>query len=198
MSKVTKMNRIVSASLVLLVTFVISQVTAATSNATTPIAFCTNQGGRVQMYRLYSGTPGSNALAIGYPMQVCSIPNESGSNSYKLALDTLVSPYPTLAVLAFNSRTPYTPPNSTFSINPSGLYCTQLGGIVSVNLNLGWWPLNQSQADFGQSDFCVFPDRSSMDPWMLFYHMNDATSAGKVRFGYVAKPNKPISLFLNA
>jgi putative hemolysin len=157
---------------------------AADAASLSPSAFCTRQGGSVQMYRLYSGSPG-NGQAIGYPMQVCSIPRDPDSpSSYKIAIDTLVSPYPTLAVLAFQSMSPYVPPSGTICGNPSACYCTQLNGEFSASLNLGWWPVNKTQVDYGQSEFCVFPDRSSIDPWTLFYHQSNPTMGGSIIFGY--------------
>lgn len=168
------------------VSFLLIAALALGAHATTsPTAFCTNQGGTPQMYRLYSGTPGQGGQGIGYPLQVCSIPRDKQeTNYYKIAIDTLVSPYPTLAVLAFKSRTKYVPPNGTFCDNPSVCYCTQLSGEVSSSLNLGWWPVNQTQPDYGQSDVCVFPDRSSMDPWTLFYHQSNSAMGGNIKFGY--------------
>ena len=42
---------------------------------------------------------------LGYPMLVCSFPNEDKSNYYKVELSTLASAQPTLATLAFYAKT---------------------------------------------------------------------------------------------
>ena len=121
-------------------------------------------------------------------MQVCSFPNEEGSNVYLVALDTLASTKPTLAVLAFQALIPYVQPEGK-DVQPANEYCSQqLGGTVAANTptsylpipgsSAGWWRQLGNGMWYGVNDFCVFADGSAIDPWTLMYHANTNTSAG--------------------
>ena len=99
-------------------------------------AFCTNQGGQVKWYAMWNGNaPGTIpvGIKISKSMEVCSIPREDGANVYLVALDTLTSVQPTLAVLAFQSRTK--PNKSNGTSNPSTSYCNQLGGTCAGTID---------------------------------------------------------------
>jgi len=125
------------------------------------------------------------SMLLGF-MQVCSFPNEEGSNYYYVPLDTLASTKPTLAVLAFQALVPYIP-SKNVNVNPSSVYCAQLGGAMATNTPaeylpipaaaVGWWH-KISGKWLGVSDFCTFPDGSSMDTWTLLYHAATNSSAG--------------------
>ena len=74
-------------------------------------------------------------------MQVCSFPNEEGSNYYYVPLQTLASTKPTLAVLAFQALVPYVSSKNP-NDNPSSVYCTQqLGGTVAANTPTEYLPI---------------------------------------------------------
>ena len=111
-----------------------------------------------------------------------------------MALDTLTSTQPTLAVLAFQSRTPVKPPNGTSpSANPSTLYCSQLGGTCAADTptsylpmtsqHVGWWT-HKNGSWYGINDFCVFADGSAMDTWTLEYHAALNNMGNNIKFAY--------------
>jgi hypothetical protein len=122
-------------------------------------------------------------LRLGSPLPSCVFNNEAGSNVYIVGLDTLAAKYPTLAVLAWNSMTPYKPQKDCQ--NPSECYCAQLYGegsaMNNAAPNLGWWTpspitLTSPSGWYGANDFCIFADRSAIDTWTLFYHGNANTT----------------------
>jgi putative hemolysin len=154
----------------------------AQSNNNYSTNFCVSQGGTVERYQIFNQDPSSQgSFAIGFPMQVCSFPNEAKTNYYEVELNTLASKTPTLAGLAFTARVPPNIP-ATCS-NPAACYCAQVGGTVAADtMSYGWWPLNTSQPDYGESDYCVFPDRSVIDEWTLTFHAARNDSANHITF----------------
>ena len=132
-------------------------------------------------------------------MQVCYFDNEEGPDSahppYLVALDTLASTKPTLAVLAFQALVPIV---EVIGELANG-YCLQLGGATAANtpssylpnpgFRVGWWRKLGKNKWYGVcgmsyyygvcTDFCVFADGSAIDTWTLMYHAsNRNTSAG--------------------
>ena len=212
-SKKIKMPPVPALLLLVAALALVSLTTASRYTGKDALRFCTRQGGTVKEYSMWNGnapgTGGHVGVKIGStPLVVCSFPNEEKNNVYLVALDTLVSTTPTLAVLAFQSRiTPIDPVNSSAhsdrdpsttstsvtSDNPSSLYCAQLFGTYSadtptaylpVNDNVGWWTKLKSGKWYGVNDFCVFADGSAIDTWTLTYHAYNASSAGGIKFAY--------------
>ena len=170
---------------------------------------CTRQGGVVEEYSIWNGyapagTDSTVGIQIGKPLEVCSFPNADGTCIDVVALDTLASTQPTLAVLAFRSRiTPNDPaadntPDSSANVDPASLYCAQLfgtsAGIANAasatqlllplpNESLGWWAqLNATGHWFGVSDICVFADGSAMGTLTLTYHVYNPSD--RIKFAY--------------
>ena len=94
---------------------------------------------------------------------------EDGSRIH-LSLDTLFSPKPTLAALAYYAQVPW---NGQGNGNPASFYCTQLGGaeIGATDFSGGGWVLLGSIDEALEA--CVFPDNSTIDSWGLFYHSDN-------------------------
>ena len=116
-----------------------------------------------------------------------------------VALDTLASTLPTLAVLAYDARIRYVQPNGTFG-SPASIYCHQLGGtddtptsyLPDPRYKVGWYyRLKDGKWEKdGVYGFCMFPDGSAMDPWTLFRNeecskINPKNPCPKaIKFGY--------------
>jgi len=169
------------------------------SHVVSPSKFCKSQGGSVWKLSLWNSNLPPSGVKIGSTVDACSIPNESKSNVYVVPLKTLGSIEPTLAVLAFNSRQKYAPPNGTSpSANPADIYCRQLGGVTSVDLTfssarqylprpkeaMGWWAQGRDNTWTETGDLCMFPDGSSMDEWTLAYHAFTKTNGNHILFAY--------------
>ena len=175
--------------------FIVASSMASTGNKQQQ--FCTDQGGKVKEFVLWNGNaPGFQPVGvpIASPLKVCSFPNEAGTNVYLVSLVTLTSARPTLAVLAFQARVPYLPPKNAGSKNPASVYCIQLGGTAAADMptsflpvlgaHVGWWTKKASGSWDGVHDFCLFPDGSAIEPWMLMYHASTNSSANGIKFAY--------------
>lgn len=167
----------------------------ATSAAGTPPAvstavsgdaakYCTDKGGKVtERYPTYNtNAPQSQWLRLGGARDFCTFlaaPDSSGFQSQiEIALDTLYSEQPTLAVLAYLE--PVTLPPFT-GANPATLYCNKLGGTDiwggQNNAAGGGWVTDapDSATNFQVVGMCVFPDMSAIDSWGLTYKANEVT-----------------------
>ncbi len=138
--------------------------------------YCTKNEGQVETRFPFYGTNNSNPLQLSGSMQVCTFTSKSDKSQIVVALDTLFTDQPTLAAIAYQSKTPLTP--SKGGSNPSSLYCTQLGGSdvfggASDASGGGWGKAGGADA----ISMCVFPDLSSIDSWGLTYH-SDGTIRG--------------------
>jgi hypothetical protein len=105
---------------------------------------------------------------------VCTFTADDDSR-ITIALDTLYTDQPTLAALAYRAQTPLEPGQP--SVNPSSLYCTQVGGTDTfggISAAGGGWGLEDA-ADV--TALCVFPDLSVIDSWGITYHV-DGTIRG--------------------
>ena len=135
--------------------------------------YCTQTGGVVQIRRAAFGTNGSNPLPLAGVRQFC-VYTAADSSRIHLLVDTLFTPHPTLAALAYYAMVQ---PTGQCTGNPASCYCTQLGGtdlFGGINASGGGWFL---KGDVDETlEACIFPDESSIDSWGLFYH-----SAGIVR-----------------
>ena len=132
--------------------------------------------------------------------QVCTFRNEAKSGYYDVALDTLASKQPTLAVLAFLARIPVSNINATTK-DSAAVYCTQqLGGSSSSSLpssylliptaNVGWWTIRHGQWS-GPHDLCMFADGSSIGAWTVYQHAIKEGLAGGIKFAYAPRGDEP-------
>jgi putative hemolysin len=145
--------------------------TAAPSGAQSPAAaYCAQSGGAVETRYPFYGTNGSNPLQLAGSMQACVFTSASDGSKILIAVDTLYAEQPTLAASAYLGKPPLK--SGQPSVNPSSIYCSQLGGtdvFGGVNASGGGW------AREGGADaiaMCVFPDLSTIDSWGLTYHAN--------------------------
>lgn len=169
------------------------ETVAATTPATTPTpsagatgntaaaSYCTDNGGKVTTRYPTYGTnlPPPQWLRLASPRDFCTFlapPDESGFQSHiEIALDTLYSAQPTLAMLAYLE--PLALPPFT-GANPSTLYCNKLGGSdiwggMDNAAGGGWVTEAPDSADnFQVVGMCVFPDLSAIDSWGLAYKAN--------------------------
>ena len=137
--------------------------------------YCTEKGGVVEIRYPYYGTNDPDPLQLAGSMQVCVFTSEADGSQILIALDTLYTDQPTLAVLAYLAQTPLDAGSP--SANPSSIYCTQLGGTDTfggINAAGGGWG-REGAADV--ISMCIFPDLSSIDSWGLTYH-SDGTVRG--------------------
>ena len=178
---------------------------AAAGGVTTPSTdkankrFCTDQGGLIKEYSLWNeNAPGYSppGVQISKPMVVCSFPIQQGRKAYVVALDTLTSVQPTLAVLAYQSRIePIHPAHSQILF--SSLYCGQLGGTytstgkplpfplpVSSVRGAGWWTTLKDGSWIGVYDFCVFADGSAVETETLHDHAKYNGHANTIKFAF--------------
>jgi len=111
-----------------------------------------------------------------------------------VALDTLASKEPTLAVLGFRARIPVSNVNDTTTKDSAAVYCTrQLGGSSSSTLpssylliptaKVGWWTIRHGQWS-GPHDMCMFADGSSIGAWTIYQHAIKDGLAGGIKFAY--------------
>lgn len=168
--------------------------------------YCTDKGGTVTTRYPTYGTnlPQDQWLRLGSAREFCTFlapPDESGFQSHiEIALDTLYSDQPSLAVLAYLE--PVSLPPFT-GANPSTLYCNKLGGSDiwggMNNAAGGGWVTEapDSATNFQVVGMCVFPDMSAIDSWGLTYKANTVvrgTDLGKVvRYQPTELPNVFIS-----
>jgi len=150
----------------------------ATSNQDNSAAdeYCTKNEGTVETRYPFYGTNNPKPLQLANSMQVCAFTSKTDRSRIFVALDTLFTDQPTLAALAYGSKTALTPAKN--GSNPSSLYCTQLGGTDAFggasDASGGGWA-KEGGAD--AISMCVFPDLSSIDSWGLTYH-SDGTVRG--------------------
>lgn len=141
--------------------------------------YCEQSGGQVQSRTPYWNTNGDQSqwLALAGSASMCRFQADDQAQSrIYVDLNTLGSPAPTLAGLAYLSKVPM--PSSNSGANPATLYCSDelhasssFGGGAAGG---GW--VAQTDPDDVVVSLCVFPDGSYIDEWGLAYH-----SAGDVR-----------------
>lgn len=136
-------------------------------------AWCQQTGGTVETRHAVYGTNGSNPLALADTRQFCQYTSSTDGSRIHVTLETLNTPKPTLAALAYYAQVQPGQCNG----NPASCYCTLLGGsdlFGGINAAGGGW---YSQNSIDQTlEACIFPDMSSIDSFGLFYH-----SAGIIR-----------------
>ena len=130
--------------------------------------YCTKNGGEVETRYPFYGTNNANPLQLAGSMQICTFTLKEDGSRIFVALDTLYSDQPTLASSAYRTKQPMKPADS--SVNPSSVYCSQLGGtdlFGGVNASGGGWARKDAEDVIAM---CVFADLSSIDSWGLTYH----------------------------
>ncbi len=136
--------------------------------------YCHDTGGLVQILQPEYNTNGGTPLVLSPKAGFCEYRNKTDGTSIYLLLTTLTTKQPTLAALAYYGQTPY---SGTCSGSPGSCYCSQLGGtdlFGGINAAGGGW-VNPNHPNYVE-DVCMFPDRSAIDSYGLFYH-----SAGIIR-----------------
>ncbi len=89
-------------------------------------AYCVKSGGAVQTRIPTYGTNGSNPLALSGPRRFCQYVSPDGSTQISVLLATLATPKPTLAALAYYSKTKVN--LKTCQGGPGSCYCADVGG----------------------------------------------------------------------
>lgn len=132
-------------------------------------AYCTATGGVVELRHAVYGTnnPQQDWLWLAAEESFCQYTLAADGSRIHLSLQTLFSPKPTLAALAYYAQVPW---NGQGNGNPASYYCTQLGGaeIGATDFSGGGWVLLGSIDE--SLEACIFPDNSTIDSWGLFYH----------------------------
>lgn len=141
----------------------------ATPDSSAASAYCTSTGGAVEIRLPTYGTnnPPQDWLRLAGKELFCRYSGSEDTHIH-LSLETLYTPQPSLATLAYYSETPW---NGTGEGNPASLYCTQLGGsdlFGGINAAGGGWVALGTIDEVLEA--CIFPDNSTIDSWGLFYH----------------------------
>jgi putative hemolysin len=152
----------------------LTPVSPAASVESQAAKYCTDNGGVVrERYPAYGTNNLATALRLAGTTQFCMFTSASDGSRIHIALDTLYTTEPTLAVLAYLSKPPV--PEAKSGVNPASVYCSSLGGSDSfggVNASGGGW-VTSNKDDIDQVlQACVFPDLSIIDSWGLTYHSN--------------------------
>lgn len=134
--------------------------------------YCVDKGGSVQSRQPMAGTSTKKAdwVALGEPVTLCRFQADDKTDSTIFVdLVTLYSMHPTLAALAYLSKTP--PPASKSGSSPARALCTKLGGASSLGLSETHGGLiNENDAAARVVLPCVFADRSLIDAWGIAYY----------------------------
>ncbi len=139
-----------------------------------PSAYCIQSGGVVEVRQAYFGTNDPKPLELAGKAAFCRFQSADKSSRIYVLTSTLFATQPTLAALAYYSKTPLA---KGCNGNPASCYCSQLGGtdlFGGINAAGGAWVLKGSVDE--DLNTCIFPDLSSIDSWGLTYH-----SAGIIR-----------------
>jgi len=105
----------------------------------------------------------------------CEFEMGSGNTATRISvgLETLSSPEPTLAAIAYRSKVKTTSP-PVVGQNPAEWSCANdfkgAASFGTANAGGGW--VDASQPVFVIMNQCVFPDGSSIDEFGLWYHAN--------------------------
>lgn len=132
-------------------------------------AYCTAKGGTLQTRQPTYGTNNDAAqwVPLGYPITLCKFKATDGTRIY-LDLATLYSPRPTLAALAYLSKTKI-PANATG--NPADALCTALGGAGNYGAGAnGGGLVLADDPDDPVVAVCTFADQSFIDQWGIAYY----------------------------
>ena len=134
-----------------------------------PALYCKATGGTAQTRIPEFGTNGGTPLVLADPKAFCDYASADGTTHIDVLLTTLVATKPSLAALAYYSKTKVD--LGKCEGGPGSCYCSDVGGtdeFGGINLSGGGWVLDTNGADV--LDVCVFPDLSAIDAYGLFYH----------------------------
>jgi putative hemolysin len=144
---------------------------AQSAQAGEAAAYCTAKGGSIESGQPTYGTNNDAAqwVPLGYPITLCKFKATDGSRIY-LDLATLYSPQPTLAALAYLSKTKV-PANAKG--NPADALCTALGGAGNYGAGANGGGLAMADnTDDPVIAVCTFADQSFIDQWGIAYYSN--------------------------
>lgn len=151
----------------------IAQASAAAAGETPAqpdgASYCANKGGVVQERIPAYDTNGGNPLILAGRKNFCQFTSQKDGSQINVLLATLTARLPSLAALAYYSKTALGNCNG----NPASCYCTLLGGsdlFGGASGAGGGWILSTDHTDVLEA--CIFPDMSSIDSWGLAYHAN--------------------------
>jgi putative hemolysin len=162
-------------------------------------AYCTKAGGIVRERTPVLGTNNpSTQIQLGGARAFCEFTHGEGSDDdswIAIDLNSLVSPEPTLAVLAYLTKPPV--PKSTGGANPASLYCQHLGGaeIGATNAVGGGWVTTDTDTPIDVLEACVFGDGSIIDSWGITYHANDIVRGADLTGKFVYQSANPPHVF---
>jgi len=142
-------------------------------------AYCTENGGTVQSRQPTYGTNNDESawVKFGEPIDVCRFQTMDDDASSRIYVDlvTLSSTQPTLAALAYLSKTPMPDAGGA---NPATALCTELGGASGYGSSAnGGGLVNTSDPDDVIFVPCVFADQSFIEEWGIAYY-SDGTVRG--------------------
>jgi len=158
----------------------------------TPAEYCTEKGGVVETRYPYYGTNDADPLRLAGSLQFCAFTADDDSRII-ISIGTLYTIRPTLATAAYRAAPPLE--EGQPSVNPSSLYCTQLGGTDTfggVSAAGGGWALEDGEDVIAM---CVFPDMSSIDSWGLTYHSDGVIRGADLTELMRYQPEAPDQIF---
>lgn len=137
--------------------------------------FCETKGGIARTRQPMFGTngPESSWVDVGAPVTLCEFTDGEGESATRLYVDlnTLYSRTPTLAALAYLSKTPV--PDSS-AAEPSDALCAALGGSTQYGTSeKGGGLVDKKDAVDPVVSVCAFPDGSFIDAQALSSYSAD-------------------------
>ncbi|MEO6827087.1 MAG: hypothetical protein ABI255_12490 [Microbacteriaceae bacterium] len=157
-------------------------------------AYCTDKGGTVQSRQPSYGTNGDPAswVKLGAPVNLCRFQAKDDTKS-RIFVDlvSLYSQQPTLAALAYLSKTPLE--QSKGGANPAAVLCAKLGGASDYGTGSNGGLVDTTDHEDTTIAPCVFADQSFIDEWGIAY-FSSSTIRGKdlstvFRFDQTALPD---------
>lgn len=162
-------------------------------------AYCVSQGGVVRERTPVLGTNSpATQITLGGARAFCEFTHGEGADddsSIAIDLDSLVSPEPTFAVLAYLTKPPV--PENTGGANPASIYCAHLGGaeIGATSGSGGGWVTTDTDTPIDVLEACVFGDGSIIDSWGITYHANDIVRGADLTAKFVYQSANPPHVF---
>ena len=136
---------------------------------------CVDSGGEALTARPEYGTNSDPEawLDLAGGAELCRFENADDDTRIYVDLVTLYSEEPTLAGVAYLSRAGPALPEEP-SANPATFNCAALGGSAQWGSGVsgGGWVTSDRPTEV--VDLCVFPDRSFIDEFGIFYYSGDA------------------------
>ncbi|MGC4105088.1 MAG: hypothetical protein QM753_01880 [Thermomicrobiales bacterium] len=182
-----------------------ADATPVASPGASPVAsgdaasYCVSMGGVVRERTPVLGTNApATQVTLGGARAFCEFTHGEGSDDdswIAIDLDSLVSPEPTLAVLAYLTKPPV--PQSSGSANPASIYCAHLGGaeIGAQTGAGGGWVTTDTDTPIDVLEACVFGDGSIIDSWGITYHANDIVRGADLTGKFAYQSANPPHVF---